>query len=435
MRLPFSLLICALLSSPVCGEEVVDSICAVVDEDIILESEINYGISTLLLERKIAYPTSELLSELRQQVLEAFIIQKILLARAVEETLLVEDRVVDRELERRLEALIQQVGSEQKLTEYYGRPLRQIKREMRQAVRDGLLIDRLKMQRLNAVHVRRGEVIEFYREFQEALPKLPERVDLSHILLRIEPSDDACRQARERTDQIHRLLMAGADFDSLARTHSEDPTAENGGRIGFTNRNDLVPEYEEVAYRLSSGEISEVIQTRYGFHIIRLIERQGERISTQHILIKLTPTDEDRNRVYRMASELREKIISSGSDTLVRPARTGVSGLPSFADYAREYSDDSETATDGGRLDQLSLSQLPAEARNIINSLRIGEISQPFETAFGLHIFKLLDRLPERALSPSEDWQTIEGYALNYKREQLFMQWVESLKADHYIWP
>jgi peptidyl-prolyl cis-trans isomerase SurA len=405
--------------SPVAAQEVVDSVCAIVDDDIILESDVAYGINSLLLENGVRYPTHDQLELFRRQVLDAYITQKILLAQAVEETLQVEERAVDRELERKLQSLVQQVGSEQKLVDYFGRPLRQIKREMRQGVRDGLLIDKLKMQRLGTLYVRRDEVRDFYKQHADSLPALTERVALSHILLSVAPSQEADDRARAATDSVLTLLRAGADFDSIARIYSEDPaTAANGGRVGFTERNDLVPEYEEVAYALEPGEISGVVASRFGFHIIRLIERQGERISTQHILKKLEPTANDWQNARNIAAALRDSILAGGD----------------FGRIAREYSADSSSAAHDGKLGFLELATLPVEFQDACVGLQPGELSEPFESAYGIHIIRVDDRQSARKISPETDWQSLEQLTLSDKREKLFQDWVASLRSEHYIW-
>ena len=403
-----------------CGEEVVDSICAIVDEEIILESEVSYGINSLLLERGIRFPTPAEVAELRKSVLGAYVTQKVLLARAVEETLDVEDRVIDRELERKMQALVSQVGSEEKLVEYFERPLRQIRNEMRKGVRQELLIDMLKQRHMMPIYVRRQEVVDFYMQHYDELPKLTEQVSLSHILIKIKNSESALSVAVNRINEIIKLLEEGSDFDSLARERSDDTfSSENGGRLGFMNRGDLVPEYETVAYALEKGEVSGMVESSYGFHVIRLIERQGERISTQHILVKLEPTADDHNRWKDIAEDLRNRIIQ-GED---------------FSALASEYSEDPESSGDGGKLPPLPVDDLPDEFSSIVEFLEPGETSRVFETSFGFHLIRLDEHIPQRGLSLNEDWQTIEQFALNMKRENFFQEWVQSLKADHYFWP
>jgi len=415
----FFTIITLLFAIPSFAEEVIDSIAAVVDDAIILESEISYGVSTLLLESGNRYPAEEQIAELRNQVFNAYITQKILLARAVEETLTVEDRVVDRELERKLEALIAQIGSAEKLVEYFGKPMRQIKREMRDGVRDGLMIESLKQKHIIGIRLRRQEVIDFYRESADEFPVMPEQVELSHILLNVKPSEQSRRQALEKIENARNQLLKGADFDSLAIALSEGPSAEDGGKLGFTNRGDLVPAYEEAAYALEPGAISDIVESQYGYHIICLIERQGERISTQHILIQLKPTTDDWKSVHKQAVELRERIVKGDK----------------FSEIARQYSDDEESAVQGGVLDLIPVENLPVEFQTVLTDLKEGELSQPLETMYGVHLIRLDKHESAHKINLAKDWQTVEMYALANKREKVFQEWIVSLKKDHYIWP
>ncbi|MBT7616720.1 MAG: hypothetical protein HN590_05485 [Calditrichaeota bacterium] len=415
-----ALLLTILLSAffaPLFAEEVIDSIAAIVDDEIILESEIAYGINTILLERNLPNPTIGQISEMRQQVLGAYITQKILLSKAIEETLFVDDRTVEKELEHKLGLLINQVGSEDKLIEYFGKPMRQIKREMMDEVRDGMLIDMLKQTKITGVYVRRDEVTTFYNDNLDQLPVQPEQVELSQILFEINPSEEARTEALQKITEARRSIIAGSDFDSLANEISDDPSS-NGGRLGFTNRGDLVPSFEEAAYALETGAISDIVETMYGFHIIRLIDRQGERISTQHILIQLAPTEDDRKKTITKAGDIKNRIV----------------GGESFVKLAREFSDDTETASDGGRLELLPVGNLPDEFQFAINSLEIGQISEPFESNFGIHIVRLERKVPEHRMNITDDWNMLEMYATGNKREEVFTEWVESLKKDHYIW-
>ncbi len=422
-----AILIILSISGDVFGSEVLDSICAVVDNEIILESEVIYGVNGMLLEQQLRYPTPEQQQQLRDQVLKAYITQKILLARAEEETLFVEDRLIDRELDRKYESMVQQIGSEQKLAEYFGRPLSQIKRDLRKGVEDAMLIERVKQGQLASLFVRRQDVVDFYNKNVDDLPMLPEQVELSHILITAKVSPESRKAAEDRCNMIYTLLTEGHDFDSIAYVHSDGPSAKDeskqfggGGRLGWTERNDLVPEYEEIAYQLDPLEISEIIESRYGLHIIRLLDRKGEKISTQHILVQMEPSKDDWNHAFDLTQDFRSQIESDEA---------------SFEELAQTHSDDTQSAGKGGKLEPVVAGELTSEFQDAIASLDQGETSVPFETVFGWHLIRLDDRLPERRLSLSDDWQLIEQYATMMKRETIFMEWVESLKKDHYIWP
>ncbi len=401
------------------AQEVIDSICAIADEEIILESEVGYGISSVILEKGIKRPTDEQLSVIRSQVLNAYITQKILLARADEESLFVEDRQVDKELGRKFEQVVNQVGGEAKLEEYFGRPIRQIKREMRKGVMEGLLIDLVRRKHLVAAQVRRQDVIAFYELHKAELPVQPERVQLSHILIEVKPSEEARRMAREKIMKAMYRLQEGVEFDSVAMEFSEDPSAEFGGKLGFTNRGDLVSSFEEAAYSLEPGEVSTVVESPFGFHIIRVIERQGERISTQHILARLTANDDDWVNTNHFAADLFDS-LKNGAD---------------FATLAVNHSIDNASKDKGGKLDLMPVEQLPDDFKTAIIGKSNGDFVEPFRTEFGIHILRIDNLIPAHSLTPETDWELLEQYALNFKREEQFQNWVKSQWKDHYIWP
>lgn len=414
-----AVLLALIMPVTACAEEVIDSIAAIVDDEIILESDIGYGVNTLLLENNLRYPSPDQVAEVRQQVISAYITQKVLLAKAAEETLQVEDRQVDKELDKKIQALMAQVGSEEKLIEYFGKPMSRIRREMREGVRDGLLIDMLKQRKIMSAHVRRQEVLDFYNENRDRIPSVPEMVAFSHILIEVKPSPEARKTALDKISAWREQLLAGADFDSLVAAVSQGASASEGGRLGFTNRGDLVPAYEEAAYALEPGQISEIVESPFGQHVIKLLERQGERISTQHLLVQLSPSEADWEQAFAKAAGLRERILAGEA----------------FADIAKEFSDDEESAAKGGRFDPIAREQLPAEFAVAMGDLPVGEITEPFRTALGVHLVRVEDRQDAREVSPEANWQMLEMYALGQKRERVFNEWVEDLKKNHYIWP
>ncbi len=400
--------------------QLVDGVIAIVDDEIILESEVLQYVQDIVVRNPQQYNSEAAISELRANVLQELINQKILLAVALDDTnVVVEEREIDQVLDDRISQLVDYVGSEEELEEYYGKPIRQIRREFRQQVEESLLVDRLRMQRLSNISASRDEVQEFFHEYREDLPQTPQRVHLAHILLSIEPSEEATAVAQGLADSLYNRLLLGDDFETLAMEFSDDrASGARGGLLGATERGDFVPEFEEIAYNLEEGEISSPIQSRFGLHIIRLNWRRGERINTSHILINLAPTDADAQRVLVEMREIRQQILD---------------GEATFADMAREYSQDEETANVGGDLGWFDAPQMPNEFRIVARDLEQGEISEPFRTRFGIHIMELTERQEERAINLRSDWERISQMASNYKRDQVYSEWVEELKEDVYV--
>ena len=415
------LLLLFLLPSYTSAQEgdTVDRIIAVVNDEIILESEVLQYVQDIVLRNRSQYTDPQQIAALRDQVLDELINQKILLAAAVADTnIIVEDRQVDQTLDERINQVQQELGGEEKLVEYYGKPIRQIRREFRKQVRDNLMVERLRQAKLANVVVTKREVEDFFERSKANLPTLPERIRLAHILISIEPTEEAQETAESEADSLFNLLLTGSDFEQLAIENSDDrASGAKGGLLGTTQRGDLVPEYEEVAFGLEEGEISSPVRSRFGYHIIRLNWRRGEKINTSHILVQLAPTDKDEQRAVQTAKDLRERIIA-GED---------------FGTLAKEFSQDEETAREGGDLGWFDVPQMPDEFRLVTRDLATGETSDPFKSRVGVHIVKVIDREDSRLPDLQKDWDRISRFALMEKQDRIYKEWVEEKRKDVYI--
>jgi peptidyl-prolyl cis-trans isomerase SurA len=419
-RVFLSILLLVLACGRAPATEVIDRILAVVDEDIILESEVlQYLQFNLGGEVDLAALSDEQLADLKMRILEELIRQKVLLAKARADTVTIRDRDVDRELESRIKALEGQLGSEEKVSEYYGMSMAQIRREFRTLVREGMMIDELKRTYLGDIRVGRGDVEAFWKVYQDSIPPIEEAVKLSHILLRDEVSDASRQATMARADSVREMIRSGeVEFEAAARRLSDDPaSAKKGGLLGTTNRGDLVPEFEEVAYNLEEGEISYPVETQFGIHIIRLNSRTGEKINTSHILFNITPGVADKESTMVRARALRAEILVGGD----------------FAEAASRLSWDAKSAANGGELGWFKPEELPEDFRVPARNLTPGEISEPFRSQFGVHLLKVDDRQTARRVTLAEDYDRIEQMALTQRREREFNKWIDKLKAQTFI--
>lgn len=419
------MIISFIISIPIPGsihsQEVVDKIVAIVNDDIILQSELlQFALNLAFQMRMDPRLDAEKFKELQNQVLENMINQKILIAKAEEDTIKVEDRQVDTVLDQQIDRMIEQVGSVEKLEEYMGAPLGKIKRDFREDVRDNLKVESLKAQKMQKIQISRREVDQFYATMKDSLPEFKETVDISHILLNIKPGKEAEEQAYQKISEIAIRLKSGEDFSELAKQYSEDPGSKTrGGELGFFQRGEFIREFEEVAYELQPGDISGIVKTEHGFHIIQMIERRGEKINVRHILIRLGATQDDALATEQKINEIRKVLDEPGAD---------------FVELAKKYSDDETTDEQGGHLGQFAVDELQEkEFKNAIATLNPGEISQPFKTRFGWHILKLNDRKEARELTIQKDWEQIEKWALNIKQQEELNKWLQELKKDTYI--
>ncbi|MBN2011069.1 peptidylprolyl isomerase [candidate division KSB1 bacterium] len=406
---------------PAYGQQVLDKVLAIVDDDIILQSElmqlaVNYALQSNINPQ--ANPTE--LEKLQNQVLDNMITQKILLAKAEDDTVEVSEREVDNVLDEQIDRMIEQLGSVEKVEEYLGSTISKIKRDFRTEVEDNLKVEQLKRQKLQTIQISRREVQEFYENNLDSLPDLKETVDISHILIQVKPGAEGEAKARKQIDDLLVRVKNGEDFAELARKYSEDPGSKNrGGELGFFQRGEFVREFEEVAFNLQPGEISDVVKSEHGFHIILMIERRGEKINVRHILIRLVATPEDAEATEKKVREIRQMLNEPGAD---------------FAEIAKKYSDDATTRDQGGHLGQFQLDEMQEpEFKRVIAGMDPGEISEPFQTRFGWHILKLNSREDARELTIDKDWEQVERWALNHKQQEVFKNWVSELKKDTFV--
>ncbi len=414
------MLVAALPLSAQQQEQVVDGIAAIVGDEIVLRSEVNqYTIQTALQMGIDIQKNPEKLKELKKQVLENLIVQKILLQKAREDSIEVDDSQVDQALDNQVQQWIQQMGSQEKVEEYFGGSLSKIKRRFREDVKNRMLVDKLQQEKFQKIHISRPEVEQFYRTMKDSLPVQGPRVNISHILLTVKPSAKAKKKAYDRAEAILQKIKNGADFAEMARKYSEDPgSAAKGGDLGFVRRGDLVKPFEEVAFNLKPGQLSGVVETQFGYHIIQLLERKGEKIHVRHILIRVVPTQQDELDVVKQIKDLYKR------------AKAG----KNFAELAKKVSDDATTKDKGGELGWFQLDQLKVkEFRAVAETLKVGEVSEPFKTRFGYHILKMNDRREGGRMSLDKDWEQIEQWALARKRNQELQKWVQSLRKNVYI--
>ncbi len=407
--------------SNVISQQLLDKVVAVVENEVILQSELRqYALNIAFQMRIDPRREPERFEQLERETLQNLINQKILLAKAEEDSIQVEDRQVDSVLEEQINRMIQQVGSEQKLEEQLGMSISKLKRNFREEVRKNLRVEKLQQTKFAEIKITRREVEELYQAMKDSLPELKETVDISHILVSVKPGNTSEQRARERIAELLSRVKAGEDFADLCRRYSEDPgSAARGGEIGFMERGDFVPEFEEVAFLLEPGQFSDIVKSRYGFHIIQCLDRKGDKINVRHLLIRLEPTNVDEVETEKKAQEIRAMLNSPANE---------------FEKLTKQYSDDESTREQGGHLGLFETEnlQLP-EFKAVIDTLKPGEISQPFKTKYGWHILKLNSKQEPRPIDLRTDWERIEAYALNIKRQKQFQKWLEEIKKDVYV--
>ena len=408
------------LNALVWGQEVVDGIVAIVGDEIILRTELLQATQAFAVQMGMN-PRTQLqeLEKLKKDILQNLINEKVLLAKAEEDTITVDDQQVEAELEARVQGLIQQLGSKEKVEAYFGSPIKKIKRDYRDDIRKHLIVQAVQQSKFRDVQISRPEVEDFYESMKDSLPEKEAMVKLRHILMEVQSGEESRQKAVERLREIQGLLRQGENFEELARKYSEDPgTAERGGALGFVERGTLFQSFEETAFQLQPGEVSDIVETPVGLHLIQMVEKRGDKANMRHILIRLEVTQQDEREVIEQMNHIRERLLA-GED---------------FIQLVNEYSEDASTKEEGGDLGWLPLEQLQIEAfKSAVDTLQEGQTSKPFRTQFGYHIIKLEGRREARVLSLEEDWEQIKEWALNMKKQRVLDQWIKEIKKDLYI--
>jgi peptidyl-prolyl cis-trans isomerase SurA len=416
-RAPIVLLLFVILSGTVYGQQVVDKVVAVVGSEPIFLSDLQNEMQLYVLQNQVD-PKSP---DLEKRVLDAMINDRLILAKAIEDSVTVTDDEVQQQLEDRIKEIIQQYGSEARVEELYGMPVSRMKREFRETMKKQLLKSKLQRQELGNINVSRWEVEDFFENYRDSLPAVPEEVEVSHIYMSPKVSEDVKRATYERAKAILDSIRAGGDFADFARRHSEDPgSSSHGGDLGWARRGDFVKEFEEATFALKPGELSNVVETALGYHIIQLLERRGEAVHARQILIKLERSTADDDSTIAFLNTLKARIQAGES----------------FSDLAKKYSEDEESSTLGGDLGTLSIDQLQPEFLATVKLLSPGEVSDParvtLSKGYGYHIVLLKGRTPPHKLSLGQDWKRIEQYAVAFKRNREFAKWLDELRKSIY---
>lgn len=427
------LLVIALLSpftfhlSPVYAQEgtLVDGVAAVVGKNIVKYSDI-----------ETAYAQSRLRSseagQTRCDILENLILTQLLVHKGEIDSVEVSDDEVDQYVQYYLKGLLRQYGSKEAIRDNTGLDYEDLKEQYNRMVRSNLLSRRVEYNLTESVKVTPAEVTDFFNTLPtDSLPMMPERYEISEIV--IQPVVSEAERDRVRTElaALRERVIKGEKFSMLATLYSQDPgTSSKGGELGFFSRGDMVGEFEAAAFALKPGEVSPIIETQFGFHIIQLIERRGNSINARHILIIPKVSSEDllraRMRLDSLAVEIR-----SGNISFEDAAKQY-----STADNARQGGTVTNTADGTGRFDAEALKESYLTVG--VPGLDVGEISNA--TAFrtsdnreAYRIVRLNKKHPAHRANLTDDYDNIYNAALASAKQKYMRQWAQTQVNKTYI--
>ncbi|HIG32850.1 MAG TPA: peptidylprolyl isomerase [Flavobacteriales bacterium] len=403
----------------------VDKIEAVLGDEIILTSEIESQYLQYLSQGNTKS------SEIRCQIIEDLLFQKLLINQAKLDSLVVSDEEVEIEINKRLTYFESQLGSIEKVEDYFGKSKAEIELELSKVIKDQFLAQRMQTQLTSSIKVTPVEVKDAYDLLSDAeIPTIPTQVEVAQIVIKPNITNEQKDKIRAKLNSFRERVYNGEDFKMLAMLYSDDPgSASKGGELGFVNRGDLVPEFERAAFRLKKGEISEVIESQFGYHIVQLIERRGEQINARHILIKTKV-----NATALRAAKLKMDSIANQTSA----------GVLTFDEAVSKYSDDENKNNGGLLLNPNTMSTLhtlddmaPA-LRLVVESLAEGEVSAPSVIQMQdenkvYRILRLNKRVETHKANLVDDFSKIKEYSINGKKQETLERWMNKTISKTYI--
>ena len=407
--------------------QVIDRVVAVVGQNIILQSDIEAQYMQFRLQGGIKGSASSI----RCEILEDLMFQKLMLNQAEMDSITVTDEQVESEVDRLIRYFISQLGSQENLEKYYKKDMNEIKEELRRMRRDQMLVEQVQQTILANVEVTPAEVRKCYHDLpNDSIPMVNSKYEIAHLVKKPPITLDEKLEVKDRLYKMRKRILDGERFSTLALLYSEDPgSAKKGGELGFHGRGEFAPEFEAAAFNLRDGEISEVVETEFGFHIIQMIERRGEFINVRHILLTVKVSPEAFQTAYDELDSIAA-LIHNDSLTVDEAVRQFSDEKDRISGGILVNPNDGSTLFDASELDQ--------QVSVTVNRMKVGEISAPvpMKTSDNKDAYRLLylkrKTAPHKA-NLKDDYTLIRDWAMQQKREDIINKWIANKSQKAYI--
>lgn len=410
-------------------DHVIDEVVWVVGDEAILKSDVEEA------RMNAQYEGRKFEGDPYCVIPEELAIQKLYLHQAVLDSIEVSESEVLQRVEMMTNQYIQMIGSKEKMEEYFNKTATQIREAMRENVKNGLTVQKMQQKLIGDIKITPAEVRRYFKDLpQDSVPYIPTQVEVQIITsqpkIPLDEIEDVKRRLREYTDRVNKGEM---DFSTLALLYSEDKgSAMRGGEIGFKGRGELVPEYANVAFNLQDPKkVSKIVESEFGFHIIQLIEKRGDRINTRHILLKPKVNEKDltsaRARLDSIADDIRKNKFS-------------------FDEAASIISHDKDTRNNHGLMpnpqtntSKFEMQQLPQEIAKVVDGMNVGEISKAFTMVNEKDgkevcaIVKLKSRINGHKATITDDYQSLKEIVLDKRREEMLEKWIVEKQKHTYV--
>ena len=399
-----------------------DGLAAIVGDNIILKSDLSQLVSMAALQQQIN-PANDYkrFQKLQLEILQSLVDQKIILEMAELDSIEVKEKDVDNALNKQIENFITQAGSKESAETSLGQSLKSFRREFWPEMRDRLISEQYQYSLLSNIKTSKEDVFSFFNTYKDSLPMLPALINLYHLLIVVKPGKESKNIAFETIKNLRTQILNGESFEKLAQSFSQDPGSKSkGGSLGLVKRGSLVKEFETVAFTLEPGTISNPVETVFGYHLIKVQEKQGDKVRVSHILISPKIKEKDEQRTYDVALSLKDSIFS----------------FEQFKKFADKYSDDEKTKRVGGNLGWInplkySISEISFFIQQ--NNPNVNECSVPVKTDYGYHLLWISAIKPGGKPNLSNHWVDIELMALNQKKMLWYRNWMEEARKQVYI--
>jgi peptidyl-prolyl cis-trans isomerase SurA len=416
------------LSASVCSaqtlpqREIVDKIVAIVGDTVILVTELEMQVQLYVLQSRQKPASEAQLKEIQRSILNDMINEQLFIAAAKEDTLI---QIRDEEVEAAIDEQVARISKNFATNEEFlaalsaeNLTLRDLRKRFTDPTKNQLLKQRAMQRRVYSVSVSKREVETYFQSFKDSLPSQPEAARLARIVLIIRPSQKVEDSVKAEATALRDKALQGADFAALSSHYSMPGVRENGGDLGFVSREDVVPEFSRAAFLLEPGGISTVVRTQFGYHIIKCEEKRGEQLRLRHILLPISPTQDDTARVMRLG------------DSLVTLTKNGAD----FAELAKAFSDDNESRAQGGEIGWVAVPELPADMQEHVKGwVTVNEVRGPILTSNSVQILKLLEQSPEKIFTLEADFDRIKEFARKDKAGHQVDQWITELRKQTYV--
>lgn len=410
-------------------DNVIDGVIWIVGEDAILRSEVEE-------ERlRAQYEGQQIAGDPYCVIPEQLAIQKLFLHQAELDSIEVSESTVQHQVDMRLNFYLNQIGSKEKMEEYFRKTTSELKEELATQVRNQMIIQQMQYKLTENIKSTPAEIRRYYQSLpQDSIPTIPAQVEVQMIAFEPPvPREEVERIKTRLREFTERVNNGEADFSMLARLYSEDiESAKRGGELGFVGRGQLVPEFAEVAFNLTDPKkVSRIVETEYGFHIIQLIEKKGERINCRHILLKPRISADDKVKAITALDSIAD---------LVRTEKLN------FEQAVFMFSEDKNSVMNGGLMtnentngSKFEYQELPPEIARQIYSMKIGEISNPFtmidqrKNKEICAIVRLKTKTDVHKANLTDDYQIIREMYENKLKGDFIENWIRKKQQEVYV--